>query len=54
MLLALSPDGFAQGCLFGDETKRERAGRLMEAVDALNRQFGAGTVRWAAEGLRQG
>ncbi|WP_347405026.1 DUF4113 domain-containing protein [Nodosilinea sp. LEGE 06152] len=54
LLLDLSPDGIAQGCLFADESKRERAGRLMVAVDALNRRFGAGTVRWAAEGLQQG
>ncbi|MGB3308466.1 MAG: DUF4113 domain-containing protein [Nodosilinea sp.] len=25
----------------------------MEVVDGLNRQFGAGTVRWAAERLQQ-
>jgi len=53
MLLDLSDGAIAQGGLFVDETKRERAGRLMVAVDALNRQFGAGTVRWAAEGLQQ-
>ncbi len=53
MLLDLSDGAIAQGGLFVDETKKERAGRLMEAVDSLNRQFGAGTVRWAAEGLQQ-
>ena len=53
MLLDLSPAGIAQGCLFGDQTKRERAGRLMVAVDALNRRFGDETVRWAAEGVQQ-
>jgi DNA polymerase V len=53
MLLDLSDGAICQGCLFADETRRERVGRLMEAVDALNRQFGAGTVRWAAEGLQQ-
>ncbi|WP_255534689.1 DUF4113 domain-containing protein [Nodosilinea sp. LEGE 07298] len=25
----------------------------MVAVDALNHRFGAGTVRWAAEGVQQ-
>ena len=54
MLLDLSEGAIAQGCLFVDESKRERAGRLMVAVDALNHRFGAGTVRWAAEGLQQG
>jgi DNA polymerase V len=54
MSMDLSPAGIAQGCLFGGETKRERAGRLMVAVDSLNRQFGAGTVRWAAEEVQQG
>jgi len=53
MLMDLSPAGIAQGSLFVDETKRERAGRLMVAVDSLNRRFGAGSVRWAAEGLQQ-
>ncbi len=53
MLMDLSDGAIAQGGLFVDETKRERAGRLMVAVDSLNRQFGAGTVRWAAEGLQQ-
>jgi DNA polymerase V len=53
MLMDLSDGAICQGGLFVDETKRERAGRLMVAVDSLNRQFGAGTVRWAAEGVQQ-
>jgi nucleotidyltransferase/DNA polymerase involved in DNA repair len=53
MLMDLSDGAIAQGCLFVDEGRREREGRLMEAVDSLNRRFGAGTVRWAAEGLQQ-
>lgn len=53
MLLDLSDGAIAQRDLFVDETKRERAGRLMVAVDSLNRQFGAGTVHWAAEGVQQ-
>ena len=53
MLMDLSDGAICQGGLFVDETKRERVGRLMEAVDALNRRFGAGTVRWAAEGVQQ-
>ncbi len=53
MLLDLCDGAINQGGLFGDETKRERVGRLMVAVDALNRRFGAGTVCWAAAGLQQ-
>jgi DNA polymerase V len=53
MLMDLSDGVIAQGCLFVDERRREKVGRLMVAVDSLNRQFGAGTVRWAAEGLQQ-
>jgi DNA polymerase V len=53
MLMDLSDGAICQGCLFGDERSRERAGRLMVAIDALNRQFGAGTVCWAAEGVQQ-
>lgn len=52
--MELSPAGIAQGSLFADESKRELAWQLMEAVDSLNRRFGAGTVRWAAEGFQQG
>ena len=54
VLLDLSDSAIAQGSLFLDEDRRERAGRLMEAVDSLNQRFGAGTVRWAAEGWQQG
>lgn len=54
MLMELSPAGIAQGSLFVDESRREMAWRLMETVDSLNRRFGAGTVRWAAEGFQQG
>lgn len=43
----------AQGCLFVDERRREQAGRLTVAVDSLNQQFGAQTVRWAPEGVQQ-
>ncbi|MEA5451946.1 Y-family DNA polymerase [Leptolyngbya sp. CCNP1308] len=53
MLLDLSDGAICQGGLFRDETRRERVGRLMVAVDSLNRRFGDGTVRWAAAGLRQ-
>ncbi|MBD1917253.1 MULTISPECIES: DUF4113 domain-containing protein [Cyanophyceae] len=54
MLMELSDASRAQGSLFVDESRREIAWQLMDAVDSLNRRFGAGTVRWAAEGLQQG
>jgi DNA polymerase V len=54
MLLDLSDGAIAQGSLFVDDSQRERSWRLMEAIDRLNHRFGAGTVRWAAEGLQQG
>ncbi len=54
MLMELSEGAIAQGSLFVDESKREMAGRLMGVIDSLNRRFGAGTVRWAAEGFQQG
>jgi DNA polymerase V len=54
MLMGLSDGAIAQGSLFVDDDQRERSWRLMEAIDRLNQRFGAGTVRWAAEGLQQG
>lgn len=54
MMMELSDGAIAQRDLFVDESRRERVGRLMVAVDSLNRRFGAGTVRWAAEGVQQG
>jgi DNA polymerase V len=54
LLLELSSSAIAQQDLFLDEAQRENQRQLMAVVDSLNRQFGAGTVRYAAEGLRQG
>jgi DNA polymerase V len=53
LLLELSPSEIAQQNLFVDEALRENHRQLMAVVDSLNRQFGAGTVRYAAEGLQQ-
>jgi DNA polymerase V len=36
-----------------DERDRERFQKLMEVMDTINRQFGAGTICYAATGLRQ-
>jgi DNA polymerase V len=54
LLLALSPDIFFQQDLFSHEGRSERQSRVMTLVDSLNRQFGTGTLRYGAEGLRQG
>lgn len=50
MLTALVPASQVQGHLF-DRPDLERSGRLMRALDRLNDRMGAGTLRYAAEGL---
>ena len=52
LLLQLVPDTEVQTNLF-DTRDRTRDRKLMATVDQLNRQFGAGTVRFAAVGLQQ-
>ena len=52
MLTALRPASHVQGDLF-DYHDRERSSRLMRALDRLNDHMGAGTLRYAAEGLTQ-
>lgn len=52
MLLDLSTAGQCQGTLFEpSDTPRRR--RLMATVDRINRRFGRGTLRFAAEGIEQ-
>jgi DNA polymerase V len=51
ILTALVPAHQVQTHLF-DQHDRARSQRLMAALDAINRQWGAGTVRYAAVGLR--
>jgi DNA polymerase V len=50
MLTALVPASQVQGNLF-DQQDKERSGRLMQVLDRLNDRMGAGTLRYAAEGL---
>jgi DNA polymerase V len=50
MLLALVPASPAQSGMF-DAVDRARAGRLMRAVDDVNRRMGAETLRFAASGI---
>ncbi|HYN83672.1 MAG TPA: Y-family DNA polymerase [Pyrinomonadaceae bacterium] len=51
MLLELVPESPAQRGLF-DRVDRERARRVLEAVDGINRRMGPDTVRFASAGLR--
>ncbi|AFY91186.1 Y-family DNA polymerase [Chroococcidiopsis thermalis] len=41
-----------QACLF-ETTDRERSRKLMQVIDRINQQLGAGTIAFAATGLRQ-
>ena len=51
ILTALVPAHQVQTHLF-DQHNRARSQRLMAALDAINTQWGAGTIRYAAVGLR--
>jgi DNA polymerase V len=51
-LSALSPASQIQCDLFINPQDPEKARKLMTVVDALNQQFGAGTIRCAAAGLQ--
>jgi DNA polymerase V len=50
MLTALVPASQIQGDLF-DQPDRERSSTLMRVLDRLNDHMGAGTLRYAAEGI---
>ncbi|MGB3514986.1 MAG: Y-family DNA polymerase [Elainellaceae cyanobacterium] len=54
LLTELSPASVVQTNLFNDLAQQEKRGALMRTVDGLNRQFGAGTVFCAAEGIEKG
>ena len=49
----LSHAGQVQRDLFVDPGQQEKDRKLMTVLDSLNRQFGTGTIRCAAEGLQQ-
>ena len=51
ILTALAPAHQIQAQLF-DRHDRERSQKLMAAIDAINREWGSGTIRYAAVGLR--
>jgi DNA polymerase V len=53
ILTALVPAHQIQAHLF-DQHDRERSQKLMTAIDTINREWGSGTIRYAAVGLRPG
>jgi DNA polymerase V len=52
LLLELQPETVRQGHLFL-ERDEERAAILMNTIDSINRQFGRGTLQFAAAGLQK-
>src|SRR5919201_4029760 len=53
ILTALVPAHQVQTHLF-DQHDRERSQKLMAAIDTINKEWGSGTIRYAAVGLRPG
>jgi DNA polymerase V len=53
ILTALVPAHQVQPHLF-DRIDRERSKKLMMAIDAINTEWGSGTIRYAALGLKPG
>ena len=53
MLTLLSDKGARQATLFDDPVARAKSEKLMEAMDAINREFGRGTLRSGASGVEQ-
>jgi DNA polymerase V len=53
VMMKLVSDDQRQINLF-DTCDRERAARLLQDMDEINEQMGRGTIRYAAEGLKQG
>ena len=51
ILTALVPAHQVQTYLF-DQHDRERSQKLMTAIDTINREWGSGTIRYAAIGLK--
>ena len=53
MLTLLSDKGARQATLFDDPFARAKSEKLMAAMDAINREFGRGTLRSGASGIVQ-
>jgi DNA polymerase V len=49
----LRDEKFLQPDLFGEAEEMKREAELMTTLDAINRRFGRGTVRFLAEGIQQ-
>lgn len=55
MLLDITPKGSQQFSLFAPSSVAStRSGKLMEALDGINKRYGRGTLRLAAEGVEKG
>jgi len=52
VLTGLLPGDFYQPDLFETGDGRERVAHLMEVIDRVNARMGAGTLRYAATGIR--
>jgi DNA polymerase V len=53
MLLDIVPVRGHQPSLFSDQDVIARSGKLMKAIDLLNKKMGTNTVRFGAQGLQQ-
>jgi len=53
LVSGLVPAAQVQQGLFDDPTRRERSRQLMGVLDALNKKYGTGTVRYGVEGFKQ-
>jgi DNA polymerase V len=53
MLTLLTDKGSRQAPLFDHPLARKRSGQLMSAMDAINQEFGRGTIRSGASGIKQ-
>jgi len=51
-MLGLIPQSGVQTSLF-DHKDRNRSSKLMEVIDQINDRFGAGTINFAIEGIKQ-
>ena len=53
MLMDLVPKAIHQGDMFASKVSKIKKATLMETVDALNRKYSKGTIKFGGEGLQQ-
>lgn len=53
MLMLLSDKYARQASIFDDLTANQKSTELMSTIDLINSDFGRGTLRWGASGVRQ-